>query len=413
MFNKWIFAAIMIVCIAFVFPLGLFAEEQTTDDVSVYVSLIMNANRFAHMLVYNEDLTSGQLYRQFIEEGIVVGDVRVTPAESMQTLSAWRVYAETYFTPNAFNPELHLNETNDGLMFGKQGRKSSNFPTPIYAGMQVLSQDEETVALTFPAFVDGIVESGHTVELRKVQGAWRIDGGSYFDSVYAGKEYKVPSECTEFEELMVLFNHGTLYTGMFHKLIGYYNTRQQPHTKGVQWLYDAEYLSENMELISVSDIPHYTAVINYHKRMTSISEWEKETKKYFVNAWKNILPAYEPYATVFERNGQTYGYGGDEKNYSPWYESVRLCSLTDQTAEIEVSLLYAGGYIRETTVEFLKTENGWRISGGTYFESIYGAYADPPKTGDSTAAYALIFTLAALPLAGFGVYEWKKRRRAV
>ena len=35
------------------------------------------------------------------------------------------------------------------------------------------------------------------------------------------------------------------------------------------------------------------------------------------------------------------------------------------------------------------------------------------KTGDPTAAYALIFTLAALPLAGFGVYEWKRRRRAV
>ena len=38
---------------------------------------------------------------------------------------------------------------------------------------------------------------------------------------------------------------------------------------------------------------------------------------------------------------------------------------------------------------------------------------DPPKTGDPTAAYALIFTLAALPLAGLGVAEWKKRRRAV
>ena len=38
---------------------------------------------------------------------------------------------------------------------------------------------------------------------------------------------------------------------------------------------------------------------------------------------------------------------------------------------------------------------------------------DPPETGDSTAAYALIFTLAALPLAGFGVYEWKRRRRTV
>ena len=37
----------------------------------------------------------------------------------------------------------------------------------------------------------------------------------------------------------------------------------------------------------------------------------------------------------------------------------------------------------------------------------------PPQTGDGTAAYALIFTLAALPLAGLGVAEWKRRRRAV
>ena len=36
-----------------------------------------------------------------------------------------------------------------------------------------------------------------------------------------------------------------------------------------------------------------------------------------------------------------------------------------------------------------------------------------PETGDPTVAYALIFTLAALPLAGFGVYEWKRRRRAI
>ncbi|MBQ8911380.1 MAG: LPXTG cell wall anchor domain-containing protein, partial [Clostridia bacterium] len=34
----------------------------------------------------------------------------------------------------------------------------------------------------------------------------------------------------------------------------------------------------------------------------------------------------------------------------------------------------------------------------------------PPKTGEHTALYATIFVLAVLPLAGFGVYQWKKRR---
>jgi hypothetical protein len=34
----------------------------------------------------------------------------------------------------------------------------------------------------------------------------------------------------------------------------------------------------------------------------------------------------------------------------------------------------------------------------------------PPKTGERTGLYALIFTLAVLPLAGIGVYRWRKRR---
>ncbi len=38
---------------------------------------------------------------------------------------------------------------------------------------------------------------------------------------------------------------------------------------------------------------------------------------------------------------------------------------------------------------------------------------NPPKAGDETAVYALIFTLSVLPLAALGVYGWKKRRTGI
>ena len=64
----------------------------------------------------------------------------------------------------------------------------------------------------------------------------------------------------------------------------------------------------------------------------------------------------------------------------------------------------------ECYTKFVNTQNGWRISVGTYFKTVYDAYVVPPKTGEHTALYATIFVLAVLPLAGFGVYQWKKRR---
>ena len=68
--------------------------------------------------------------------------------------------------------------------------------------------------------------------------------------------------------------------------------------------------------------------------------------------------------------------------------------------ELERFIDYCTGYFQD----------GWKAHEAL---AILKEKTVPPQTGDPTAAYALIFTLAALPLAGFGVYEWKKRRRAV
>ena len=43
-----------------------------------------------------------------------------------------------------------------------------------------------------------------------------------------------------------------------------------------------------------------------------------------------------------------------------------------------------------------KTSGGWRISGGTYFETVYDI--TPPETGDNTPIF---LTLTALSVLGF------------
>ena len=105
--------------------------------------------------------------------------------------------------------------------------------------------------------------------------------------------------------------------------------------------------------------------------------------------------------------------------YINW-ENCVLTELTEEHAEITAEIFLEDEELHRgyATVEYEKTEDGWRVSGGGYFDFEYfgkedAISQDPPKTGDGTAAYALIFTLAALPLVCLGVAEWKKRRRAV
>ena len=60
------------------------------------------------------------------------------------------------------------------------------------------------------------------------------------------------------------------------------------------------------------------------------------------------------------------------------------------------------------TVEFMKTANGWRISGGTYFPPAVQSY---PETGDNTPVFVALIALPALGLSVLAVKKGKKRRR--
>ena len=95
------------------------------------------------------------------------------------------------------------------------------------------------------------------------------------------------------------------------------------------------------------------------------------------------------------------------------WNSGKISSASDTEVVVEFKREGVSDYIGDY-FKFVKTEEGWRISESNVMDQYIDiALPNPPATGDPTAAYALIFTLAALPLAGFGVYEWKRRRRVI
>ena len=155
--------------------------------------------------------------------------------------------------------------------------------------------------------------------------------------------------------------------------------------------------------------------LRYGERLNSIAAWEEELATYLdADFWCRYMPTFKT-LLVYEKDGGTYAKGGAEwtnEAVLDW-ETAKVLSQDDHSLIFSVVYDHPYGTVfdEEVTVMMKKTEAGWRVAGGTLFDAFIALI--PPQTGDPTAAYALIFTLAALPLAGFGVAEWKRRRRAV
>ncbi len=176
---------------------------------------------------------------------------------------------------------------------------------------------------------------------------------------------------------------------------------------------------EEIEL-SLPWYPQYTAWYNpFAARFDSLEKWDEEVLKYFTSDFLGLIG--KPYSRVQEYNGKTYCSTEDRICffYINW-ENCVLTELTEERAEITAEIILEDEDLHHgyATVEYEKTEDGWRVSGGGYFDFEYfckeeAISREPPQTGDSTAAYALIFTLSALPLAALCVYGWKKRRAGI
>ena len=158
----------------------------------------------------------------------------------------------------------------------------------------------------------------------------------------------------------------------------------------------------------------------FAKEFDTLKKWDDEVLNYFTSDFLGLIPhSVSEYGFIYLREYQGKTYVGSEDStelfYSIDWGKVELTSRTAESALLTVGVKDNYGYDGEMkTLHLIKTDDGWRVDGGTFWELDFADYEyTPPETGDPTAAYALIFTLAALPLAGLCVAEWKRRRRAV
>ena len=171
------------------------------------------------------------------------------------------------------------------------------------------------------------------------------------------------------------------------------------------------------------EFPHNPLSIQFD----SLEKWDEEVLNYFTSDFLGLVRAVLGLIPplIQEHNGKTYC--ATINDYCFFYinwDSAVLTQLSEEHAEITAEILTAtdGEMYAYGTVEFEKTERGWRVCGGSYFDFEYlgeddalsrtpPVAIDPPKTGEHTGLYALIFTLAVLPLGVFAIGAFKKRRR--
>lgn len=152
--------------------------------------------------------------------------------------------------------------------------------------------------------------------------------------------------------------------------------------------------------------------LRYGDRMTSIAAWKEELSGYLDDDFLDrYMPTFEK-LLVYEKDGGTFARSSAEwtdENEVDW--STARIILQDQDT-ITFSVIskneYSSEFDEECTVIMRKTADGWRVAGGTLFDAFIGLI--PPKTGEHTAIYALIFTLAVLPLGVFAIGAFKKRK---
>ena len=70
----------------------------------------------------------------------------------------------------------------------------------------------------------------------------------------------------------------------------------------------------------------------------------------------------------------------------------------------------AGSPSGRKTISLLKTDNGWRVNGGTYFYDTYSPALLLPATGDNTPIFLTLTTLSVLGLVALAVTVGRKKK---
>ena len=95
---------------------------------------------------------------------------------------------------------------------------------------------------------------------------------------------------------------------------------------------------------------------------------------------------------------------GSEEDF---WSSARITEQTEN--RIQMTLYGVNPEENFWTVEFRKTVDGWRISGGTYFPP--AVIPTPPETGDNTPIFLTLTALSVLGICALAVTVGKRKRR--
>ena len=173
------------------------------------------------------------------------------------------------------------------------------------------------------------------------------------------------------------------------------------------------------EMLGAANLPCYPNSAS----MDSLDKWTKEVEKYFVgDIYAFVTPHKQGrYSTdttnywLIEKDGKTYFAPFVYRLLIANWDTAEFISIKENEAVLSVygkdvfdqSYAIVGPY----TIEFDNTENGWRVSGGSYFGQGYDFenVIQPPaqQTGDN-AVHALWLSCAALVCLGVLVFRKKR-----
>lgn len=280
-----------------------------------------------------------------------------------------------------------------------------------------------------------------TIRLEKTEKGWRVSGGSFWSDDHGQKS---PDEQL-LKELADIGKDAEDFTRILSgfcfestkELQGEEIPYGEAAKRNVSFLQEKGYVDEHFGEHKFLRWPTNPEAVGYyrlfHQSFTTKEEVIAEYLKYLHSDFLGLGSRY-PY--LIEHEGKVYFYESPvclNLEVALW-EHACLIAYTDTQAVVAVPV-YEGieeidfrNFYGYATVEFVKTEDGWRVDGGSFYDFVYNYQntltkklpkiaslpetdPEPPKTGEDTLVYLLPLCLSLAGFGGVTVALCKKRRR--
>ncbi len=166
----------------------------------------------------------------------------------------------------------------------------------------------------------------------------------------------------------------------------------------------------------------------YADKMNSFEVWEEDICKYFA---KGVLMYGDGYLSddgiekshVFLHDGKTYAYCQPPYRLDTpaiFWETAELRFTGEKSAVLYVQW-YDYSYthnpdpdrFNNDTITFLKSSDGWRVDGGSYFNGHLLKLSTPvevPDTADNSVVYIALASVSVIALAGVTLVSAKRKK---